>query len=94
MAPKAKGKKLWVTGGYGYKARAPFIAITMPGGEMVQMDIASARKHAAHILEAAEAAVQDGYIIEFMGTKIPGLDERGAAVIVGELRQWREGKGL
>lgn len=94
MAPKAKGKSLWVTGGYGYKARAPFVAITMPGGEMVQMDIAAAREHALYVLEAAEAAVQDGYIIEFMGGKIPGLDERGAAVIVAELRKWREGKGL
>jgi hypothetical protein len=90
----AKGKSLWVAGGYGYKSRAPFVTITMPGGESVQLDIDKAREHALFVLEAAESAVQDGYIIEFMGSKIPGLDERGAKVIVAELRQWREGKGL
>jgi hypothetical protein len=94
VAPKAKGKSLWVTSMYGYKARAPLVAITMPGGESVQMDIPAARQHALQVLECCEAAVQDGYIIEFMGGKIPGLDERGAAVIVAELRKWREGKGL
>lgn len=90
----AKGKSLWVTSGFGYKARAPFVAITMPGGETVQMDVPSARQHALYVLEACESAVQDGYIIEFMGSKIPGLDERGAAVIVAELREWRKGRGL
>lgn len=90
----AEGKTLWVQSGYGFNTRRPFVTITMPGGESVQMEVEEAREHAAAIYAAAEAAVQDGWLFEWAGANLSGDKDRNGALLVAELRKWREAKKL
>jgi len=89
----AKGKTIWVAGGYGYKNKAPFVAITMPGGETCQMSVTEARNFAMQIVEVCESTIQDGFLFEWSQETIK-LGDAQAAGFINELRKWREKKGL
>lgn len=83
-------KELWVRSLYGAKGREPLVAITMPGGEMLQMSPDEARHHAQVVLEAAE---QDAFMFEFardaFGDKAGDADQAATAML-NEFRKWRE----
>lgn len=91
--PKDKGKTLWVSSGYGHKFREPFVNIAMPGGEFVQLDVEGARHHAQAVLQVAEAAVQDAFIMEWAIEKF-GLSDEQAGLLLNDYRQWREKRSL
>ena len=82
-------KTLWGSSGYGVKTKEPFVNIAMPGGEYVQLDIEGARHHALAVLECAEAAVQDAFLVEWVkdATK---TNDQGAGVLLNEYREWRK----
>jgi hypothetical protein len=86
---EAKEKTLWVTSMYGFKTKEPLVVITMPGGEMLQMRTAEARSHALQVLECADAAESDAFVIEYLQAKV-NLTEEAAAVVLGDFRKWRE----
>lgn len=82
-------KTLWVRSMFGYKSQAPMVVITMPGGESIQLDLAAARHHAMLVLEAAEAATGDGFLVGFLADKI-GVDQERAALVLDDFRKYRE----
>lgn len=55
----------------------------------LQMSPVEARKIAMSILEAADAAESDEFIITFLTQKV-GVDIEGAASVLGEFRQLRD----
>lgn len=86
--PKAGGTILWADGGYGFKSREPFVNIHWKDVSE-QMDPQTARMFALSIMEAAEAAEQDGFMIEWLVQTV-GMDEAGMATLLTEFRGWRE----
>ena len=86
-------KQFWVRSMYGSKTRQPIVVFTVPGGETVQMTPAEARDLAFNLLTGAEAADQDGFIVEFFKEKMR-LEEEQAAMVLGDFRVWREKRGM
>jgi hypothetical protein len=67
----------------------PFIQLIHDDQIIVQLETADARTFATGIIEAAEAAEQDAFLMEFM-QKTVGLDFNRAGHVILEYRQWRE----
>ena len=82
--------KILVTTLYGHHHKRPIVEIRLPRDKpdtpkerrnMIQLEIAEARDLAMNILQAAESAIQDAFIVEFM-SEILGDDRQAAAVLV------------
>jgi hypothetical protein len=67
----------------------PFIQLINGDKLIGQMSPEDARDHALAMIEAAEAAEQDAFLIWFVKTQLKG-DEKMAVSLLGEFRQWRE----
>ena len=82
----------WVTlrasSGYGANTRQPFVTIHWKD-VVQQLAPEKAREFALSILEAAEAAEQDAFLVEFT-QKACDFDEQSAAALLVEYRLWRE----
>lgn len=76
---------------YGTKNRAPLVTLAVPDGGMHQMAPDEARALAANLVHGAEAAEQDGFIIEWAQETL-GLPIEKAALILGEFRNWRDAR--
>lgn len=83
-------KTINVTSGYGHNTKEPFVEINAPQLR-IQMSPENARDLALNLLQAAEAAYSDGFLIEFLTDAI-GSDPAQAAMLLGEFRKWRETK--
>ena len=79
-----------ITSGYGYNTKEPYIEIKAPKLR-VQMSPENARDLAFNLLQAAEGAYSDAFLVEFSKHALGG-DEQTAAVLLNEFRQWREQK--
>jgi hypothetical protein len=87
--------QITVTTLYGYKNKKPLVQIELPrsaratpkGRPMVQLSIDEARDLAMNIMQGAESAIQDAFIVEFFGEILE--DERKAAAILNDFRQRR-----
>lgn len=79
-----------VTTGYGYKSKEPYVEVNVPK-KRIQMTPENARDLALNLLQAAEAAYSDAFLIEFLTDAI-GSDPAQAAILLGEFRKWRETK--
>lgn len=74
--------------------KEPYVAVEFEGPHnKVQMTIAEARAHAQLVIEAAESAIQDAYLVAFMTEQV-GAEMDVAAQLLGEFRAWREKKGF
>lgn len=75
--------------------REPYVVISFenPKTNRAQMPIEEARAHAQLVIEAAEAAIQDAFLIEYFTEKFQ-LTISEAARVVGDYRVWRAKKGL
>lgn len=80
-----------VHGIFGYKTRQPRVAISIDGIEVLQLGTDEARKIAADIVTAAEAAEQDGFIISWATDSI-GASYETAQLILLQFRQHRQSK--
>jgi hypothetical protein len=85
----ARQKTFWVRSMYGAHTKQPIVIITMPGGESTQMRPEEARALALNILEAAEAAEGDGFIVEWSMAKLDLTPEQ-ATILLREFRDWRK----
>lgn len=85
--------QVYVSSGYGYNTRQAFIEIEMPGQPVVQFGVDEARIIAHLILEACEAAEQDGAITEWIQATYdqepPEARGRIAAGLLSEIRAFR-----
>ena len=90
-------KTINVTSGYGGNTHQPFVEIkTNKLKEPLQISPEEARDLAANLLQAAEAAEQDAFIVEFHSEFIEGTPQKkstfGASMLV-EFRKWRDVHG-
>lgn len=83
-----------VSSGFGMKSREPFVEIELPGQTPMQLVVDEARFVAHLILEACEAAEQDGALTEWVRSAwaAESEDERNkiAAALLMEVREFRE----
>lgn len=85
-------KTFWVRSMFGFNSQEPIVSFSMPGGETVQMSPADARDLAMNLLRSAEAADTDAFVIGWAKAKIPGIDDRGAAILLNDFRQMRDAR--
>lgn len=93
FTPPEEGQ-ISVQSGYGHKNREPFVTFTLANpsesaNPTIQMTSAQAREQAHYILEAADAAESDGFLVEWLREKAD-LSENQAGAMLAEFRQWRE----
>jgi hypothetical protein len=86
----AREKQVSVRSMFGHRTRRPLVLLRL-GDEVVQMAPQEAREIGHWLLEAAEAAEQDGALMAFL-TKM-GLDEATRAAALLELRNSRGATG-
>jgi hypothetical protein len=75
-----------VASGYGHNSREPFVEVEFRD-ERVQIAPEEAQEIARHLLESAEAALTDAFLVEFLNEREIG-DEYAAAML-GQFRIWR-----
>jgi hypothetical protein len=78
---------LWHQSGVN-RAGEPFIQLILGDRVIAQQSIEQAREHAQAILEAAEAAEQDAFLVHWVKNCI-GADENAAAGLLQDFRKWR-----
>ena len=66
----------------------PFIQLIRNDQVIAQMSVSQAREHGLAILEAAEAAEQDAFLVQFAKDRL-GVDDRCAAIILQDFRNFR-----
>lgn len=74
------------------RTQEPFVTVYMAVTDAAQLTPEQARRVASHLIEAAEAAEQDAFIIAFGRVKL-NLDLPKAALLLQEYRAWREEQG-
>ena len=79
---------LWASSGYGANSRQPFVTVHWKD-VVVQLSPDDARRFAISIVEAAEAAEQDAFLVEFTKESV-GFDDAAAIALLSEYRTWRE----
>lgn len=82
--------QLVVSSLYGRETRQPIVQLTH-GEWMMQVTPEEARRIARMLMESAEAAEQDGFLVEFMMKKV-GVEEVKAVLVLHEYRQWRDAR--
>ena len=92
--PKPEPGMLSITSGYGHNTRQPYVTIALASpvetaNPAVQLVTDQARDIAQQILEAAEAAESDGFLIEFAAARI-GVPLEQAGQLLQEFRAWRD----
>lgn len=69
------------------RSREPFVVLKW-GAESGQLTPAQARDHARRILEAAEAADQDAFLVWWLTERVGATGEHAGGLLV-EFRAWR-----
>jgi hypothetical protein len=77
-----------VENGYGYTTRMPFVALRLNEMLLAQMPPEDATRLAHNLLAAAESALGDAFLIEFIIERI-GVEMPQAAGLIHEFREWR-----
>jgi hypothetical protein len=73
---------------YGARSDAPLVKLIVDGHEYL-MPPEKARQIAQWLVEAAEAAYSDAFLVRFLEHKV-GTERSRAVPILREFRQWRE----
>jgi hypothetical protein len=84
---KLPNNVLWHQSGVNAKGE-PFVQLIKGTEIFAQMDVNQAREHAQAVLESAEAAEQDAFIMKFMQEKV-GLDRNRAGQVLIDFRRYR-----
>ncbi len=87
---KEKEQKLWHQSGVNQKGEA-FVQLILNGKIICQMDVWKARDHATAIIEAAEAAETDAFLINWL-VNIVKVDINTTGGLLAEFRRYREEK--
>ncbi len=87
---------LSVASGYGHATKLPFVVLGMANPDEVanptiQIDTPQARALAFQILEAADAAESDGFLVEFLQQAGQMNIDQASALLI-EFRKWRDQK--
>jgi len=84
----AESDTIGVTSGFGRNTQTPFVTVAI-SSPAVQMPASQARQIALQILEAADAAESDGFILSWIAGRA-ALSEQQAATLLGDFRAYRE----
>lgn len=84
--------KIVVTSIYGHNTKKPIVEMRLPKDKhgpsrLVQLSVPEARDLALNILQGAEAAIQDGFLVEYF--RLMDIDERGIAKMLSDYRIMR-----
>lgn len=80
-----------VSSGFGHNTQAPYVQVLIKKADwMTQMSTADARRVAHNLLEAADAAEGDGFLVGFLRTTVGVEDMRTIATILVQFREYRE----
>ena len=83
-------KTILCSSGYGANTRRPFVQIESEDLDRpLQLSPEEAQDLALNLLQAAEAALTDGFLVEY-ATKIIGVDRSAAAGWLVEYREFRD----
>lgn len=77
--------------GYGANTKQPFVDLMIGDRKPIQLSPDEAREVAQGLIEAAESAEQDAFLIEWGAESFQG-DRRAAAALLLEFRKWREAR--
>jgi hypothetical protein len=83
-----------ISSGYGHRTKTPFVTLSLANASesanpTIQMSSAEARRQALYILEAADAADADGFIVEWLrGTA--ELSENQIGALLSDFRTFRD----
>lgn len=81
-----------VTSLYGYQSRRALVHLAIDAVDWdVMMSPQDARSLAANLLVAADASEGDAFLVDFAKKEI-GVDDQGAAILLRQFRQWRDGQ--
>ncbi len=78
-----------VSSGYGANTKRPFVAVQIGDRKPYQWSPDEARRIAALLLECADAAEGDAFVVEWFTTKA-GLELRQVAALLNDFRLSRE----
>lgn len=85
-----------VNSGYGHATKQPFVTFTLANpsesaNPTIQLTSAEARKQAHYILEAADAAESDGFLIEWLrGSNSAEISDGQLGALLSDFRAYRE----
>ncbi len=80
-----------VSSGFGHNTQAPYVQVLIKRADwMTQMSPADARRVAHNLLEAADAAESDGFLVGFFRKEIGIEDMRVIAGLLVQFREYRE----
>jgi hypothetical protein len=82
-----EGLPLWHQSGVN-RAGEPFVQLILGERLIAQQTVEQAREHAHAILEAAEAAEQDAFLVWWLKMHV-GADDLAAAGMLNDFRLWR-----
>lgn len=85
--PYETGERIEIESMVASRNKEPFVVLTW-GANAGQLTPTEARHHARRVLEAAEAADQDAFLVHFLTDQV-GLDDSHAFVTLSEFRSWR-----
>jgi hypothetical protein len=93
---KPESGVLSVSSGYGQNTKQPFVTIALASpvetaNPAVQLLTSQAREIAMQILEAADAAESDGFVVGWL-TDVADLSEAQAAALLQEFRAYRDAR--
>lgn len=81
-----------VSSGFGHRTRQGYVQVLIEAADWTtQMTPDNARELAANLLQCAEAAEVDAFLMTFMRERVGAPDEQAAQILV-EFREWRERK--
>lgn len=84
---RGEGVPLWHQSGVSRDGE-PFIQLILGEKVIAQQSVSQAREHALAILEAAEAAEQDAFLVHWVKDHL-SAGEAAAAGLLQEFREWR-----
>lgn len=90
---KPEEARLSISSGYGHHTKTPFVTFSLANpsesaNPTIQMSSAQAREQAHYILEAADAADSDGFLVEWARTM--DLSEQQMGAMLDQFRTFRE----
>jgi len=86
--------QIGIDSGYGHNTKTPFVTFSLANpsesaNPTIQMTSAQARQQAHYILEAADAAESDGFLVEWLRDKAD-LNDGQLGAMLAEFRLFRE----
>lgn len=91
---KPEEGQIGISSGYGNTTKTPFVTLSLANpsesaNPTIQMSSTQARHQAQYILEAADAAESDGFIVEWLRDKA-NLNDAQLGAMLAEFRVFRE----